>query len=258
MKKLVGALGVLILALAGPAAAAAAPPRAALHGFLCQTALDPPARAVSVQSVMRPLPGTKKLSVRFQLLMTRKSFAPVSLVRAGDLGTWISPADSALGQRPGDVWKLSKPVFNLLAPATYRFRVTFRWTGSTGHPLGTAVRLSPVCVQPELRPDLLVSAINVIPIVGAPGADGYRVVIRNAGATAAGPFQVVFAPGDSTTPRTRTVTRLDPHSTVRETFVGPLCTTLTAPTVTVDPADQVDDFNRSNNALTAACPAPSG
>ncbi len=252
--KLLTIAGVIALAACVPAVAAADPPRAALRGFVCQPALDPPARAVSVQAVMRPLPGTQKLSIRFQLLVTRKSHTPVAVVRAGDLGTWISPQDPTLGQQPADIWRLSKPVANLVAPAAYRFRVTFRWTGSNGRLLGTAVRLSAICVQPERRPDLLVKTITVRAIAGRPSQDDYIALIRNAGATAAGPFGILFAPGEGFPSTTLTVARLQPGGTVRETFVGPLCTARNAPTITVDPTDQVDDFNRSNNALTASCP----
>jgi hypothetical protein len=251
--KLLTLVGVIALAASAAPVAAADPPRAALRDFVCQTALDPPARAVSVQAVMRPLPGTQNLSVRFQLLITRKSHTPVAVVRAGDLGTWISPQDPMLGQQPGDIWRLSKPVANLLAPAAYRFRVTFRWTGANGRVLGTAIRLSPICVQPERRPDLLVKSVTVRPIPGHPSQDNYIALIRNAGATAAGPFGVLFAPGEGFAPTTRTVARLAADGTVRETFAGPLCTFRNAPTITVDPTDQVDDFNRSNNSLTAAC-----
>jgi hypothetical protein len=38
-------------------------------------------------------------------------------------------------------------------------------------------------------------------------------------------------------------------------FVGPLCDAANPPTVSADSASQVDDFNRANNVLAAACPA---
>jgi CARDB len=257
--KLLALAGAFVLGLCATVASADPPPRAALRNFVCQRALDPPARAVSVKAVMRPLPATTKLSLRFQLLMTRRSLARASLVHAGDLGAWITPKDATLGRQAGDIWALTKPVVNLVAPATYRFRVTFRWTGPTGRPLGTAVLLSPLCFQPELRPDLLVRSISVRSIGGQPSQDRYIATIRNAGATAAGPFQVAFAApgGGSASATTRTVARLAAHSGLQETFVGPLCTT-GAPTITVDPAGQVDDFDRSNNSLTATCPGSGG
>jgi hypothetical protein len=235
--------------------AAASSPRAQLTDFVCQRALDPATRAISITAVMRPLPGTRKLSVRFALL-TRSQASPVAtLVRAGDLGTWISPTDRSLGQQPGDVWNVNKPVVDLTAPATYRFRVTFRWTGAGGRLLGSVVRYSQRCTQTELRPDLAVRSIAVGPIAARPNRDVYIAQIANLGASAAGPFEVLFAPGDGSPAKTRTVANLGAHRAVRVTFVGPLCSAGGAPTITADPNNQVDDSDRSNNVLTATCPA---
>ena len=50
---------------------------------------------------------------------------------------------------------LSITTVGLPAPATYRFRVTFRWMGSSGQQLLSAVQTSSTCYQPELRADLL-------------------------------------------------------------------------------------------------------
>jgi hypothetical protein len=211
---------------------------------------------MSIDAVMRPLTGTMKMAIRFELLSKTKAHRPSVVVSGRDLGNWLSPSNPTLGQRPADKWTVSHPVVGLAAPATYRMRVTFRWTGAHGRLLGTVVRMTPKCFQPELRPDLIVQSITVQPIAGKPRLDQYVAVIRNAGATAAGQFEVLFAPGGSNPGvKTRVVQRLAAHSFRNETFVGPACTATTAPTVTVDPLDQVADFNRSNNSLTATCPS---
>ena len=49
------------------AVAATAPSRAQLADFICQRALDPPVRAVSVTAVMRPIAGTVRLQMSFDL-----------------------------------------------------------------------------------------------------------------------------------------------------------------------------------------------
>ena len=246
-----------VLAAAGSAAAASAPPRAELTQFACQTALDPPNRSVSVQTVMRPLAGTWRLAVKFDLLERTPGSVAATVLHAEGLGAWIAPTDPTLGQRPGDIWRVNKSVLNLDAPATFQFRATFRWTGVHGKVLGTAVRLSHICRQPELRPDLLVSSITVSPIQGHPQKDLYTVVIANQGATGAGPFEVLFAPADSSAPLTHMVALLRPSQTKQLEFVGPLCDASSPPTVTVDATSQVDDLNRANNVMTASCPAPS-
>jgi hypothetical protein len=236
--------------------AAAAPPRAQLQNFDCQHALDPPSRAVSVNAVMRPLPGTEKLQMQFTLLERAGGSATLqTVVRAGDLGVWISPTNPTLGRRLGDVWELNKSVLNLDAPATYRFRVAYRWIGAHGHLLGSATRLSTVCRQRELRPDLLVKSVSVSSVAGQPLKDLYTAVIANRGATGAGPFEVLFTPGDDSAPKTHTVAFLGAYQARRETFVGPLCNPGSPPTVTADAASQVDDYNRANNTMTVTCPA---
>jgi hypothetical protein len=252
------ALAATVAMVAGPGspAAATAPARAALAQFACDHALDPASRSVSVQAVMRPLTATRKLAVKFELLEKVPGSAPQTVVRAGDLGVWIAPTNPTLGRLPGDVWRLDKTALNL-APASYQFRVTFRWTGARGRLLGTTVRLSHTCNVRELRPDLLIRSVTVSPITGHPSKELYAAVIANRGATGAGPFEVLFAPGDSSSPTTRTVSFLGPGQSRRLSFVGSPCDAAAPPTVTVDAASQVDDFDPANNAVTVTCPSVS-
>jgi hypothetical protein len=250
------AAAVAVLVAGSGAPAAATPPaRAALAQFACEHALDPANRSVSVQAVMRPLAGTTKLAVKFELLEKVTGSAPQTVVRAGDLGVWISPTNPTLGRLPGDVWRLEKAVLNLDPPATYQFRVTFRWTGARGRGLGTTVRLSRTCRVRELRPDLLVRSVTVSPITGHPAKELYTAVIANRGATGAGPFEVLFAPGDSSPPNTDTVSFLGAGQTRLLSFVGSPCDPAAPPTVTVDAASQIDDLDRTNNAMTVTCPS---
>jgi hypothetical protein len=229
-------------------------PRAQLTGFNCHRAFDPPNRSVGVTAVMRPLTGTAHMALKFTLLSTSPSGATTT-IHFGDLGTWKTPRNPTLGQRPGDVWNLQKSVYQLTAPATYRFRVSFRWTGSSGHLIGTEDKLSPRCQQVELRPDLLVSSITVTPISGDPTHERYTAVIADNGNSGAGPFVVLFAPADGSPPKTHTVQYLRAHTSTTLAFVGPICSSSTDPTITVDSTDEVDDLNRANNAMTATCPA---
>ncbi|MBV9804965.1 MAG: hypothetical protein JO130_17325 [Solirubrobacterales bacterium] len=248
----------LATALAGSATAAASssptPPRDSLGSFVCQKALDPPSRAVSVQSVMRPVRGTSKMQMRFQLMRQSKPGAPFRLVPGRGLGSWISPADSTLGQRPRDVWIVNPPVVDLPAPATSRFRVSFRWFGSSGQQLSTAVQAGPNCYQPELRADLLVRSLTVTPLPS--GEDAYVALIGNRGETGTGPVQVDLAGATSTT-LTQTLASVGPRSSASERFVAAACTAGANLTVTVDPLHTVDEYDFDNNTLTVACSTPS-
>jgi hypothetical protein len=235
-------------------APASALPRAQLTGFSCHRALDPANRSVSVTAVMRPLTGTQHMALKFKLLSTSPLTGTTTPIHFGDLGTWKTPKDPSLGQLPDDVWNLQKSVYQLAAPAIYRFRVSFRWTGRGGRVIATADKLSARCHQIELRPDLLVGSITVTAINGDPADDLYTAVIANDGNSGAGPFEVLFAPADGSTPKTRVVQFLRAHTSTAVSFVGPICNSSTDPTITADSTDEVDDLNRANNAMTATCP----
>jgi CARDB len=250
---LVAFLALAVAALPATASATVAP-RDTLTAFACQRALDPPNRSVSVEAVMRPVTGTRSLALKFDLL-EKQAGATRTLSGAGDLGVWLSPKDPTLGRRPGDIWELTKAVSNLDAPAGYRFRVTFRWLGAHGKVLATAIRQSAGCTQRELRPDVLVKSVAVTAIPHKPHKQRYTAVIANGGASGAGPFQVLFTPGDGSASQTQIVTHMAAHSSQRLSFVGPLCTAASPPTVVADSADQVDDQDRDNNAMTVTCPS---
>jgi hypothetical protein len=242
-----------IASAAAPSPSTAAPPRTHLSRVTCHHALDPAARYVSLTAVMRPLPATQRLAVRFRLLERAAGASSYTSVPAAGLGRWLFPKDpSTLGQRPGDVWKVVKPIADLAAPATYRFAVDFRWLAADGHALGTVTRLSRRCFQPELRPDLVVRSIEVSADPSRSGFDDYLVEVDNTGATAAGSFTVEFSGGGAV--RDQTVDRLDAHSSRRLRFVGPVCRPGAPPTVTADPQHQVDVYTRAQATMVAACP----
>src|SRR5437870_3826157 len=74
-----------------------APSRAMLRGNVCQKALDPGQRTISVKAVMHSIPGTRQMQLKF-VLLTKTAGAPAfTVVQGGDLGTWISPAEPTLG-----------------------------------------------------------------------------------------------------------------------------------------------------------------
>src|SRR5947209_3196826 len=130
------ATGLPTLALAG------APPKAQLRNFICQQALDPASRATSIKAVMRPVPGTMKLAMRFELLKrVRRAGRAVSL-SGPRLKSWIAPKPSngpAFGSQPGDIWVVKHPVVDLAAPSYYQFRVAFRWFDGAGKVIATSV-----------------------------------------------------------------------------------------------------------------------
>jgi len=249
MRRVLLAAVVGVVTGVGVAAASASDPPASLQNFVCHRALKPSARYVAVEGVMHARAGEPRMAMRFELFWKTSSNGPWTQVRSGDLGKWKT-APNGLGQNPNDTWEVNKPVSNLYAPATYRFRVSFRWSGGSS-PVHTTLQ-SPTCFEPELRPDLYVKSITVLGAVHHPaGYDRYVTVVGNQGASASGPFQVQFADGSSK-PQYAKVQSLRPHSQARLKFVGPSCPPNSV-TVTADPFDQVDDSSRANNTLTLNC-----
>jgi len=256
MRRVVIGVVVAVVALGARAVvgarAAVDPSRALLRGFICQPAVAAAQRELFVQAVMRPLPATAKIAMRFMLLRRATGARSFRQVAGPDLGNWISPLNPTLGERSGDEWIVDHPVVGLTAPADYRLEVTFRWQDAAGRLLATQVRLSAICSQPLLGPDLLVQSVAVVPIAGKPALDQYVARIANAGASAAGRFQVRFA--DGSLAQSRVVARLKALRTLLVSFSGPACNAASPPTVTVDPGRRVRDLSRSNNTLTASCP----
>jgi hypothetical protein len=249
-----------VLAVAAPAAIASRPravmppPRDALGAIACTQALNPLQRDVSVQATMRPVTGTQALQIKFSLNLTT-SGEPVTAVVAAGLGQWLTPSDPTLGQRPGDIWKLSKTVYNL-AGGSYQFSVAFRWLGAGGKVLRTAALDSSTCAIKELRPDLAVRSVKVRSIPGTPARDRYLAVVVNQGLSASGPFALLFDPDVSgVSPQTKSVGSLSPGQSTTVPFTGPPCDASVPPTVVADPTGTVDESDRSNNALTVTCPA---
>jgi hypothetical protein len=241
----------------GVLGADASTPVSKLRGFSCQRSVNPVGRGIAVSAVMRPLKGTRRLTMRFELFTRSKAVPAWKTVSGGDLGAWLTPRNSTLGQRSGDVWIVNKSVNELAAPAAYRFRVTFRWVGSHNRTIGTATRTTATCNQPELRPDLLVPSIDVQPISGHPHLNLYVATIANHGATAARNFRVLFSTASGAS-ESHSIKRLAAHSKTTVSFRGPACNTTAPSTVTVDPDGVVDDFNRTNNTATATCSSASG
>jgi hypothetical protein len=261
MKRLIAAL-VGLLAAAGPVAVATASrghrsgipvSRAGLHDLVCQRALDPPARAMNITVIMRPLSGTQRLAMKVQLLERAAGAGSYTPVPGTDLGVWQSPTNPpTLGQQPGDKWVAYHPVADLAAPAGYRYEVSFRWYGADGKVIGAVTRLSKVCFQRELRPDLTVDSVSVAPVVSHPNLDAYTAVVGDSGATGAGPFTVRLSADGAT--RERTVQHIHAHATRTVVIEGPLCRASSPPVVTVDPDDQVDVYSRSQASASVACP----
>jgi hypothetical protein len=206
---------------------------------------------VTVTAVMATVPGAQHLQMRF-MLQDRTAHGVV-LIHGGDLGQWISPNSPTLGRHPSDKWVVNHPVTGVPVPGSYRFKVSFRWTGSAGQVIGQTEKATVTCRQPDLRPDLNVQLLSS---QAMSGGDEYTVRVGNSGATDALNVELVFSPGGGGQVLMKTIARVPAHQSVQRTFVGPTCTSSSAPaTITVDPYDLIDVVSRADNSITVPCPS---
>jgi hypothetical protein len=173
-------------------------------------------------------------------------------------GGWrrvVHPAfDEWVGSAPGvRKYSFTRTVRNLSAPAAYRAVVRFRWLDEEGEVLRTARAVSPACRQPDLRPDLSATALEV-QAAADPAGRRYAVTVRNDGRSAAGPFSVGLRVGDVDLDAL-SFPGLAAGESRTLSITGPACAPGDPLNVTVDSEDAVDERREDDNLLAATCPA---
>jgi CARDB len=230
-----------MLALAVPASATAQR-RYTAPVIACHQGLTPDQRYLDVRAAMQAVHGTVRMAVRFDLRERTPATAGVFQSRpAPDLGVWLK---SKRGVNP---YTYDQTIKGLDAPASYKMRVGFRWYGAHNHVLRTAHRFTRVCSQPDLRPNLVIKNVFV-----SLDKHHYTVVVRNNGATPAGPFNVGFTPPGAPL-QTQPIAALAPATQTRVTFAGPVCDPAAPPAFSADASNQVDESNETDNGATATC-----
>jgi hypothetical protein len=253
-------------AIGGPVlahdAAAAKLPRDAARLVSCKRSLRPDGRAATVLTTMRPVRHATHFAVRIDLY--QRPLAGGAWTLRSDvpgLGAWLAPNDPKLGSRPKDVFEYRQSIGRLAYPFAYRFRAAFRWSDDSGAIVRQAqVRTLP-CREPDLRPDLRLTDVTILPsgmmpLQGQPTLVRYRVGVTNGGHRSAHGVAVQgdFLTGGVDAPQTRTLALVRPGERFHVSFVAPTCAALDAPpSFTVDPGNTVDEANEANNTLLATC-----
>src|SRR3954469_9229320 len=145
------------MVLAAAAALAFAASHAPAHARLmsCTKSTDASGRVAVFEGSMRAWRRSERLQLRFRL-QSRTPQDPVwRTVRAPGFGRWQT-SDAGVRRFVYD-----KRVERLAAPASYRVVVRFRWRNSRGRIVGRAERISPVCREPDPRPNLVVRKLLV-------------------------------------------------------------------------------------------------
>jgi hypothetical protein len=244
-------LALLCLALAAPATSSAAVPRSAAKAVLagCERGADELDRAAVFEGQMRTLPGASRLRMRFTLQVREPGTARWNAVAAPGFGTWV-------GSAPGvSRYIYTKRVENLIAPASYRVLLRFRWLRPDGRVLARAKAYSRACRQPDPRPNLVVSSLGVQP-GPRPGRNRYVAFVRNPGRSAA-PSSSLRISLDGVGLPLAHVAALEPGEGVVVTVEGPACTAATPVDAAADAAEAVDESDEADNRFTRLCPPPS-
>ncbi|MGI8594105.1 MAG: CARDB domain-containing protein [Solirubrobacteraceae bacterium] len=247
-------VGTLALLAAAPPAALAAP---SAQARVATCHLDPvqDQRYAVFTGEMASLRRGNRMEMRFELERRAPgegAFVPVDVPK---LGVWNRAKP---GRSP---YRFNQRVEKLAAPATYRARVTFRWTGPNGAKKVVARRVTPPCKQPDFRGDLRLRAVGAQRVPGTDKAD-YTVEVRNAGRTVAESatgFDVVLGIDGVALPAT-TLNGLAPGDRRELTFRGPRCRPSDgSATAVVDPDNRVDEAGEGNNVIGVPCPpGPAG
>jgi len=232
----------------GAAATATGSPRARAKLVACHPALAASSRYAVFAGEMRSLhQGADTLEMRFDLYRRSPRSIWFRHVSAPGLGVW-NQADPGVR-----VFRFRQRVENLSVPAYYRASVSFRWLDGSGHQLARTSRVTNVCHQPDLRPDLRIGSILRSPVSGDPASSYYRVVVRNDGATAARDFDVALSVNGPAVTDMRTVSLLGAGESKELTFIGPRCTPGSTASAAVDPDNRVSEARERNNTRTVSC-----
>jgi hypothetical protein len=239
---------VFVLAcLAAPSVAAARPPARALLAD-CVRSAEETQRAGAFVGEMRTVASADRMQMRFKLQARTPERWRWSAVSAPGFGTWLTSV-------PGTArYVYTKRVESLLAPASYRVQVRFRWLDSAGRIVRTAWDHSPVCRQPDPRPNLAVRSIRV-ERSSPPYQRRYVVTVRNAGRSEAEDSTLTLSV-DGIPLAPEPVPALDAGEDALVTLRGPACWPGTLLIAEVDSDEAIDERDEDDNSFSRLCPAP--
>ncbi len=218
----------------------------------CQVAVDQADRSAKFAGQMQATATSTAMQMRIDLLEQTSAttgFVPVS---APGLGVWSQSA-------PGvTIYRYVRQVTNLPAPGRYRASFSYRWLDAQHRVLRQATRLTPICVQPDEQPLLVVAAVTISPSPSSLDAQ-YSIALRNAGRGPAGPFDVALTVNGTPQPDL-VVQSLGAGMRTVTPVVAPRCAPGSPVVVTIDPQHAISEAPGGGLPKTVACPlaAPSG
>jgi len=201
-------------------------------------------RSASFSSKMEGSSKSASMELRFDLYsrpIAGRAWKAVTGVPK--FGAWDRPSSSSV------TW--SKSVGGLSVGQSYRVLVTHRWLSKSGRVIRRAILASPVCNQPDARPDLATSFIRSTAL--ANGNERYQLIVRNLGLSAARGFSVAMRVTGIELPTVR-VESLGAGKSRLVSFVGPACTGASKIKAEADFSKEIAEHNELNNVVEVACP----
>ncbi|HVF78203.1 MAG TPA: CARDB domain-containing protein [Solirubrobacteraceae bacterium] len=244
---------VTLIALFTPAASTSAdatpgqtkppPLEAALE--TCLTSPLPVERVATFVGAMPAVAGADHMRVRFDLERRQPGQRYWRHIQAPGFGTWERSASNVAG------FVFRKRVNGLWVPASYRARVRFQWIAKDRSIVKRANARTPVCVQPDLRPNLVPGPLTAV-LDAQPGIAIYTLLVRNTGRSAASAFGVRVGAGGAE------VASLEPGEERLVTVLALACSPGQTVGARVDADRRVEESVERGNATRRRCPLPLG
>jgi CARDB protein len=243
------ALLIALPVLALPAAAQAQAPPLRVKLSACQSGPALTDRTATFVGSMPAVKGTKRMWMRFDLQQRTPPATSFKAIKVPGLGAWQKsvPGKSTSG------FVFKQRVQGLVAPGEYRAVVHFRWYGTGGTLLRSTFRKSPVCTQPDPRPDLRAGELGAVLGPGS-GQATYYLDVFNDGRTDAGPFDVGLTVAGAEQPDVRVAAGIAAGSDTTLTFVAPRCAPGSTVRFTLDARAEVQESVESDDVVQRACP----
>jgi hypothetical protein len=215
---------------------------AATYGAARLLSCDMQAQQAVFEGQMRAYRRAPKMQLRFTLQAQTPESGRWRKVALDSFRTWIT-APANLGKYTYD-----KTVQDLIAPASYRAVIDFRWRDRRGRTVRAERVTSPVCKQVDQRPDLVVRDVHR-------DGDQFVAEVFNRGRSAAGTFAVAFF-ADGAPVGTVDVAGLAPQTPVTvmtPATQGAGCAAGAAVEALADSRAQVDEGDEENNGGRQPC-----
>jgi hypothetical protein len=231
--RIIGLSATVFFLLVPGAHAASSVARAAL------TSCDRDAHTAVFEARMVSVRRTARMQMRFTLQVSTPDAPKWRKVPAAGFDQWLT-VPAGIGKYTYD-----KTVEELVMPASYRTVISFRWRDARGKSIRSEKATSPVCRQPDQRPDLVIRELRA-------QARGYVALVANRGRAAAGPFDVDFLRAGQPL-GSETVPGLAPGEVTTVIIQGMPCSPGEEISAVVDPGSEVDEADEENDTVALVC-----